>query len=175
VVIAVTIAATLFFLRNRGFTVNSVALTRLWRGVVGWLSRLWQGVGGQLDGLERAIRARLAPATKAADAAPSWRYVRLNALSPREQVRYFYLATVRRAGERGVRRHRAETPLEFAEELRQNWPEAEDEVEALTDAFLQARYSPQVIGAEAVNPIKAAWKRVRSALRRVAQGTTRSD
>jgi hypothetical protein len=95
---------------------------------------------------------------------PPWNFIRLNALSAREQIRYFYLSTVRRAGERGVPRDRSETPSEFAADLKENWPEAEGDIEALTDAFLHARYSRQEI--EDVSPVKQTWKRVKSSLRR---------
>jgi hypothetical protein len=56
--------------------------------------------------------------------------------------------------------------LEFAQDLKENWPDAAVDVETLTDAFLQARYSPQPIESEQVHPIKEHWKRLRARLRR---------
>ncbi|MDX1413920.1 MAG: DUF4129 domain-containing protein, partial [Candidatus Promineifilaceae bacterium] len=95
-----------------------------------------------------------------------WRFFRIGALSPREQIRYFYLSTVRRAADKGVRRESAETPLEFSEDLKQSWPEVEDEVEDLTDAFLKARYSKQPISDEEVPEIKETWKGVRREIKK---------
>ena len=95
-----------------------------------------------------------------------WRFIRLGGLKPREQIRYFYLSTVRRAGERGVQRNAAETPLEFADNLKGGWPEVEQEVEELTDAFLKARYSDDPITGGDVPEIKETWKDVRRQIRK---------
>jgi hypothetical protein len=170
VAVAITILATLFFLRNRGYPISGAAAGRLWRSIAGWLRLLWRGLGGRVEELGQAIRSRLAAGRSGSAAeTPPWRFVRLNALSPRDQIRYFYLATVRRAAERGVKRSRAETPMEYAQELKENWPEAQNEVEELTGAFVRARYSPRPIAAEDVSPVKESWKRVKNALRRVAR------
>ena len=95
-----------------------------------------RGTAGRVAGLGAALANRRGSAEEPAGS--PWRFIRLNALSAREQIRYFYLSTVRRAGERGVPRDRSETPSEFAADLKENWPEAEVDIEALTDAFLHA-------------------------------------
>jgi hypothetical protein len=92
--------------------------------------------------------------------------LRLNSLSPRERIWYFYLSTVKRAAEKGVVRGKAETPLEFSADLKAEWPEAEEDLDALTDAFLAARYSRREPGEEDVNPVKKRWRQVKSSLRR---------
>ncbi len=69
------------------------------------------------------------------------RFLRLNGLSPREQIMYFYLSTVKRAGEQGCRAA-GETPAEYATDLKQHWPDTEMDVDDLTSAFIEARYSP---------------------------------
>ena len=94
-----------------------------------------------------------------------WRFIRVGALSPREQIRYYYLSIVRRAGDKGVKRIPSETPIEYAEDLRENWPEVEDGVEELTEAFLRARYSNRPITEEDVPDVKSTWKKVRRELR----------
>jgi hypothetical protein len=98
-------------------------------------------------------------------AAP-WRFIRLRGLSTREQIRYFYLSTVRRAGQRGVERGQSETPLEYASDLKSGWPEVEGEVDDLTDAFLEARYSRKSIGDNRLGRIKQTWKLVRTAVKK---------
>lgn len=168
VVGAVTLVALLFFLRERGFRLETSFLGRWWRQIAVWLRALWRGGAQQAAGLRAAIVERLrgdeAPAGP--DAGRGWRFLRVNALPPREQVRYFYLSTVRRAGEQGVAREAGETPSEYAADLKQGWPEAEPEIETLTGAFLEARYSRQPIEVEEVSLVRQVWKRVRAALRR---------
>lgn len=60
----------------------------------------------------------------------------------------------------------SETPLEFAKDLKEAWPESDTDVDALTQAFLEARYSPQPIEAPKANTIKQLWKTLRTTLRR---------
>jgi hypothetical protein len=167
-VAAVVFVALLFFLRDRGFRLEASPLGRWWRRVAAWLRALWRGGARRAAGLRVAVAQRLRGEEAAAgpEAGRGWRFLRVNALPPREQVRYFYLSTVRRAGEQGVSREASATPTEYAAELKDGWPEAEPEIETLTDAFLEARYSRQPIAAEDVSPVRQVWKRVRAALRR---------
>lgn len=165
-VVVVAVVAAVFFLRQRGVPLNQLGVGRWWANLVAWWRAFWGRLTGRVDELSQMVRARLRVGQPAADeAAAPWRFVRLNALSPREQVRYFYLAMVRRAAERGVARRPQETPLEFVRELKAEWPEAEVDVETLTDAFLEARYSPRPVEKAAVNPVKQTWQRVKSSLR----------
>jgi hypothetical protein len=167
VAIVMSVTAVSFFLRERGIKVNTAVVRSLWQQVWHWLQTAWRGAGHQVRDLRQAVRARLQREPAAKDKGqPPWRFIRLNALSPREQIRYFYLSTVKRAADKGVPRQRAETPLEFARDLKQNWPEAEEDVDALTDAFLEARYGRSLIEKEDVNPVKKRWRQVKSSLRR---------
>ena len=54
--------------------------------------------------------------------------------------------------------------------IRQEWPEAEDEIKALTDAFLEARYSADDISAGEAGLIKRTWQQVRSGIRKRRHG-----
>lgn len=170
IIIVVTVAAFLFFLRERGYKLNWQALRLLWQQTTTWMRTMWEMFRGRANQTQQALRLRFrsSKTDKAAEQGkgPRWRFVRLNSLSPQEQVRYFYLSTVRRASEQGIQRRDSETPLEFVQDLKQNWPEAEEDLEDLTGAFIKARYSPRPIEKDEVNPVKARWKRVRSRLRK---------
>jgi hypothetical protein len=168
VAIVLTMAAFLFFLRERGISVNKEMWQQVWTAVTQWWRSLRKNVSRQMTTARQAIQARRQqrPDGILASLRPRQRFIRLNALSPRDQLRYFYLSTLERAGQRGVARQKSETPLEFAQDLKENWPDAEVDVETLTDAFLQARYSPQPIEVEQVNPVKEHWKQLRARLRR---------
>ncbi|MCL4263058.1 MAG: DUF4129 domain-containing protein [Anaerolineae bacterium] len=169
VAIVMSIVAISFFLRDRGFRVNTALFVRASRSLVSWLRNLWHDVAEYAEDFAQAARSRWPTAVKPDNAqtpASPWRFIRLNALSPRDQIRYFYLSTVKRAAEQGQPRHPDETPLEFAEDLKTSWPDAEPEIEELTEAFLRARYSPENIEKEDVNPVKQQWRQVKNRLRR---------
>jgi hypothetical protein len=101
----------------------------------------------------------------AASARPPWRFIRVGGLPPREQVRYFYLSVVRRAAGQGVQRQPSQTPGEFVRDLETQWPEAELDVEALTQAFVIARYDATEITTDEAREAKSIWQRVKQALR----------
>jgi hypothetical protein len=167
VAIVMSVMAISFFLRERGVQVNTASLQRIWQLILHWLQITWKEAGHQIQDWQQAVRSRLQREPKeSVENQPPWRFIRLNALSPREQIRYFYLSTVKRASDKGVARQQAETPLEFADDLKEQWPEAEDDLDALTDAFLEARYGRSPIEAEDVNPVKKRWRQVKSSLRR---------
>jgi hypothetical protein len=167
---AVAVLALLFFLRGRGVAIDGRWLVALWGRVTGWLGRLFRRAGAGAGLFSLALRNRL-PRLGRGSGLPGrpWRYLRLNSLSPQEQIRFFYLAAVRRAGERGVPRGEAETPLEYAADLKASWPEAEEDLEALTEAFLAARYSRQEIRPDDASLVRRVWRRVRQALRKGTQ------
>jgi hypothetical protein len=166
VVIGVVIAAFIFFLRGRGVQLDATLLRNWWHRFIAWLRELWRGAADRVETLNLGFRRTKTGEDSPAGRRSPFRFIRLNALSAQAQIRYFYLSTIRRAGERGVSREESETPSEFARDLKEGWPEVEGEIEALTDAFLRARYSADRIEKEDVSPVKQTWRRVRSSLRR---------
>jgi hypothetical protein len=123
-----------------------------------WLRvRRWGSPRGLRLPWPRRGRARPTPASMAT----SWRYVRLRGLSPTERTRYFYLSTVRRAGELGAARQPHQTPLEYEQTLRRHWPEAETDLHELTTSFLHARYGPQPVDEEEASRARRAWEQIK--------------
>lgn len=170
IMVALVVASFLFFLRERGYRFSVQQAQTQVRTATDWLREKWLLLTGRARRTRRALAARW----RAARAVPSPvaptgrthpRFIRLGALSPREQVRYYYLALVRRAGERGVARRDHETPLEYSRNLADAWPEAGEDLSALTDAFLEARYSPQPVERMAAGVIRERWNRVKARLR----------
>lgn len=163
----IAIVALIFFLRDRGVTIHIEPLARFLNQLRVWLRRLRSGAARGAATVQSSIRRGLGALRPGGDASRApWRFLRVNALPPREQIRYFYLSTVRRAADEGVPREKSETPSEYARDLQAQWPEAEEEIEALTGAFLEARYSPREYEPQDVNPVKKVWKRVRRTIRR---------
>jgi hypothetical protein len=87
-------------------------------------------------------------------------------LPPRELIRYFYLSTIRRASQAGQTRAPGETPYEYQAALDQQFPELEPDLEGLTDAFVEARYSQRPVQREDAMAVKPLWQRIKSALQR---------
>lgn len=170
IVIITVIAALLFFLRGRGVSVSGGKVTTFlsdaWLRLRAWFLSLWRDLRQQVQQLEKTIRERLQTAENPAAGFISFNRPGFRSLSPREKVRYYYLSVVRRAEEKGVERGKSETPSEFAADLIREWPEADSEVEALTDAFVKARYSPQPMTGDDLGPVKELWNRIKFAIRR---------
>jgi hypothetical protein len=80
-------------------------------------------------------------------------------------VLYYYLSVLRRADERGIPRRPAQTPDEYRARLGPSLPQAEEEVNQLTDAFVEARYSRHTVEREQARRVRESWQRVKAALR----------
>ena len=133
------------------------ALRYWWRGR--WVR--WRATA---QGAASAVRAALRRAAPIAPGAPTRHPVRLADLGPREKVRYYYLRAIQGAAEWGVIRPAHRTPLEFSDELESHWPDAEEDVRALTEAFLVARYDQRDIAAAQAQATQSVWQRVMAAL-----------
>ncbi len=73
---------------------------------------------------------------------------------------------LRRGEERGLARRPAQTPAEYARDLRQRVPDVETDVSGLTSDFVEARYSQHTIEPERVSAVRRYWARIKAALRR---------
>jgi hypothetical protein len=172
--IVMSVAALLFVFRERGIRLEWDRIQVGATSFRDWLRLAWLRLTRRLLLAGAAIRAALTPDEPGAEpppqaAEPGRRFVRLGGLTPRQQVRYFYLSLVQRAAEVGIKRQDSETPLEYLDDLQRTWPEASDDLEELTDAFLEARYSARPVEPEDARSIKARWKRARATLRQRAR------
>ncbi len=167
-----SIIAISFFLKDRGLKFNRHGLQRLWLTLKLWWQQLRQGLNNQVQDIQGALQSvfKRDDEKSLEKKPPPWQFIRVNSLSPREKVYYFYLSTLRRADQQGVTRQDGETPLEFVNDLKTNWPDAEEEIEELTEAFLHARYSPSPIDEDEVTPLQKQWKRLKSNLRKRRKG-----
>lgn len=146
----------------KGRWLNWLEVLRYW-----WRSR-WARVSRLAHDTAAELRKRLRrPVGLGGIAGP--RLVRAGRLQPRERVRYFYLRTVRRAADRGLTRPAHKTPLEFAEDLEKQWPEADVDVDKLTEAFVSARYDRRPIVNTEAYTVQSVWRRVMRALRSRAE------
>jgi len=132
-------------------------LAALWAALAG----LWHGAAREGGAARRAMRERWQ--RRVARAGGGWgRRPR----GPRETVRYYYLSLVQRAAATGTPRRNHQTPEEYSRRLEEQLPDAEVDVEAVTEAFVEARYSAHEIDQAYVVEVRPHWQRVRQALRR---------
>ena len=133
------------------------------------LRQLWAALSHWLSGLAAAVQALpvaawLREQLRARPTLPPLGFFRLVGATPREQVQYYYLSLLRRAGDYGFGRKPAQTPAEYTPTLAANLTDNTPEVQALTDAFIETRYSAHPVPAEQVQQVRSAWGRLRAAL-----------
>lgn len=172
-------------------------LARFWA----WLSAWWGGLNRQVAAAVDAGLARLRARRERAAQARPWRYLSLRGLSARERVIFYYIAMVRRGSERGLARQPSQTPYEYSRGLAQAVapppgaipddgaglvmdgaqvePAALDDaglagpITAITDKFVEARYSLHPVTGQDVGLVQHYWQRIRRALRRRLQSQER--
>jgi len=167
IVIGALVVAAIYLARNRGLRPDRRLLHGWWQRFVSWLRVQWGRFGKQIEFVSKEIRSTISSFNRPSiETSSPWQFIRLRSLSPRDRVRYFYLSTVKRAGNKGVERDEGETPSEYIQELKAEWPGVSDEIDELTDAFIRARYSGQSIRESDVKTVKPFWQRIRRALRR---------
>jgi hypothetical protein len=170
VMLTMTVVALAFYLRERGYTFNARLLRDLWHDFTSWLGQIALGFRLKVDDLWPSGKTghKKETAVSIPVSIPWWRRIWPGRLAPRERVRYYYLALVRRASEQGVVRQQHETPLEYERPLHEAWPETDQEIEAMTQAFLHARYSRQPVDDEEAAGIETTWKALKPRLKRPA-------
>ncbi len=137
-----------------------ILLAQVWQ----WLTRRFGNVTQEISrAVERGmVRLRTRGGTQG-NALPSG-FINLRGLDARRQVYFFYLTLVRRSEEGGFPRRRSQTPYEYAASLERKLPEVDKEIDALTAAFVEARYSQRPVASDEARRVKAAWGRIRKAL-----------
>jgi len=165
--IAVLLFALVQYLRQHEEVITALRK----RPGLAWLGRLWDWLRGAWQaarkGIAEAVSAgleRIRPRQSLAQAVGGW--INLRKLGPRQRVFFFYQAFLRRSGESGLPRSLSQTPLEFASRLDSALPEAEPDIEALTGAFIEARYTPRPVEPEKASRVKEVWEHLRKALRK---------
>jgi hypothetical protein len=108
----------------------------------------WQSLVSRLEGKRISAPAGL---------------IRLRSLDPRRRIYFFYRAMIRRGGEQGLTRKPSQTPSEYAVALEKSLPSASEDIDSITEAFVEARYSRQEVNSKKADTVKATWGRIRRA------------
>ena len=167
-IIAIVVYSIRQYLRQHEDFTNSLRR----RPILRWLLHIWRWLkdlfGGIREGTVAALTANLDrfwsrhSGTKNLGRSG---FINLRRLDPRQRVYFFYLALIRRGNESGLTRSLPQTPYEYASTLDEALPDVEEDVDALTEAFVEARYTPRVVEEQKANLVKTYWDRVRRALR----------
>jgi Domain of unknown function (DUF4129) len=136
------------------------AVMRLWHRLRNWFG----GLNQSIENLREARRRARQPVTRSAPSSRRW--INPRKLSPRQQVQFYYLAMLRRGGESGYARKPTQTPYEYAHTLENQIPEIDQDVDGITEEFIEARYSRHDIPAEHVGLVRRYWDRIKRALRK---------
>jgi len=136
-------------------------LQKVLGGLTGWLAVVRDRTGAWAE----AARERSAARRRLLAAKRELRRVSFADLPPREKVLFFYLNLLERGEAHGLRRKPAQTPGQYTRALQNSLPEVDEELNELTGAFLEARYSRHEIGEEKAGSAQSLWKRVLGALR----------
>jgi len=166
--VAMAAAIIYLYLRDRPELLKLIRDAR-WLRV---LYRLWDALrqrgANWAQALSRGLAGGLARLRGGLTGIPQ-RFWSLRRATPRDQVLYYYLSILRRAGEQGLRRKPSQTPDEYDPVLATYITEAQPDVHALTEAFDRARYSGAPIDSEQAQAARNVWERLRAALRRSKQ------
>jgi hypothetical protein len=169
VLIGVVVFAVVQYLRQHQELLQALrrfpgfgSLEKLWE----WLRGFFVGVQHEISRVVRAGRERLRARMAAGRAALASGYLGLRRLDARQRVYFFYLALVRRGGESGLRRGLSQTPYEYAGTLDAALPDVDEDVNAMTQAFIDARYSRRPVDLDLAGRVQKYWAHIRKALRR---------
>ena len=155
------------FVKQRGGFLTALRKTP----IANWLILVWQWLRSNADKTRVNLSHMLADGWQSIVSRlegkrllPRPGFISLRTLDPRRQIYFFYLAMIRRGGDRGVVRKPAQTPSEYAVKLENVLPSVNEDVDSITAAFVEARYSSHPINSRAADLVKVAWARVRRAL-----------
>lgn len=146
------------------------AAVRRWR-LINWLLLAWQWLYRNVEKTSAELRRAVAQSWKeflsraeGKQFLSSRGWINVRALDPRRKIYFFYLAMIRRGEEQGLGRDPAHTPAEYATQLQDAVPAAGEDIDVITQAFIEARYSRHEVNAETANLVKATWERIRRLL-----------
>ncbi len=173
VFLAIIIFAFRQYIQTNRKLAETLRRLRVWR----WLADAWTWIQAQFRSAGRGVSAlveagirRLRNLRASATGPDRWQFLNPRRLQPRQKVIFFYLAMLRRAGEAGTPRQPWQTPDEFSGKLKAAVPDETDDIAALTDSFLDARYSPRDVTPERADQTRTIWERLVSVLRARGRG-----
>jgi hypothetical protein len=157
-----------YYLMQNTVLWNAIKRFRLFRWVSDLLQnlRVWfRRTNKQMNAIINAGLKRIRAQRSALPISPIRRLFNLSRMNAREKIIFYYLNLIHLGSERGIERAPSQTPYKYQRVLSQAVPEIENELDGLTDTFIEARYSQHPI--EEPNAAQAGnfWDRIKSVLR----------
>lgn len=176
--VVIVVFALIQFVRQHGSLRAALRKSRVtnwlilaWR----WLSRNAERAGETLSHAIAEGWQRIVSRLEGNRVLPPVRLINFRSLDPRRRVYFLYLAMIRRGGEQGVTRKPSQTPSEYALTLEKAMPSTAEDIDSITGAFVEARYSRQDVDPRTVDAARAAWGRIRRALQRKSKREESAD
>ncbi len=133
------------------------------------LSAFWlwlRGILAQPSALLQRLRSDEPQKTAKHDAAPvAGSRASLRHMTARAIVQYYYGLLLQRGAQSGLPRNPAQTPSEYAQMLDQRAPDAAQDVDLLTDTFIEARYSTHDVSDQQAAAVREWFTHIRNSLR----------
>ena len=165
---AILVFAFIQFVRQHGGLRAALRNSR----ITNWLALAWQWLYKNVDKTRETLSQAIADGwqsivsrLEAGRILPPANLIRLRSLDARRQIYFFYLAMIRRGGEQGLPRKPSQTPSEYALTLEKRFPSVSEDINSITEEFVEARYSRREVNSQDVGVVKTAWQRIRRALR----------
>ncbi len=144
---------------------------RRMRGIT-WMVQLWRWImeririgAEKIPNLVQAGLERVRAGQRRGLGRGGWRFVNPRNLAPRQRVLFYYLALVRRGSDVGIPRQPSQTPSEYAHTLSADIPQLNEDIDSLTESFLEARYSQHEVTEGQASVVRRYWDRIRRAIR----------
>jgi hypothetical protein len=164
---AIIVFALIQFVRQHDTVLEALRRSR----IANWLILAWQWLYRNADktrlSLSQAIAEgweNLLARLEGTRSLPRPGWISLRSLDPRRRIYFFYLAMIRRGAEEGLTRRPSQTPSEYAVTLEKALPTVGEDIDSITEAFIQARYSRQIVDSSKAELVKTTWGRIRQAL-----------
>lgn len=168
VLIGVIVYAIIQFIRQNKGLVQVLKQKRGWQLILqafAWVRKQMQGVRTTISTMVEKTIQQMASMVRRNRSGEAWNYLNLRSLTPQQRIRFYYLALIRRSSEVGITRKSSQTPYEYAQTLAGDVAGNEQELNEMTEAFIEARYSTHPISPEQVGRTRQAWDRLRQILK----------
>lgn len=91
-------------------------------------------------------------------------YISLRSLNHRQRIMFYYFALLRRTRDLGAPRKLWQTPHKYVRDITQIFPDAETEIDGITNAFCEARYTQHIMDDQTARRAQKFWSRLRSSV-----------
>jgi hypothetical protein len=169
---AIAILVLIYFMRQvLKFRLTILRRIRRWpilRWIHDWIRGLGKNLAVWSRTLTRTVKDSLLAVRENFTKRTGWEplgFVNLRSLTPRQSIRFYFFALLRRGAERGAARRPAQTPREYAAGLTAGDESIGGELREMALAFEESRYSAHEIGMDKARRVRKLWDAIRLKMR----------